>query len=208
MTVTEALKLRRSVHSYDTDRDVSDDQLRELLGTATLAPSSFNLNPWRFIVVRSEEGKRALYEASLNQKHILEAPVVLIVLGKIDAHEDVDLFVEDWIEKGYYPDDSHLRVVSGRFYGANPTIQRDEAIRSTSIMAGMMMLAATERGLGSSAIIGFKPPAVIEHFQIPENHMPVMLMTLGYEKTPPPERVMRLPLDRITMRERFDGESL
>ena len=43
------------------------------------------------------------------------------------------LFVQDWIDKGYYPDDKHLHGVSERFYGTNPTVQRDEAIRSTSI---------------------------------------------------------------------------
>ncbi len=204
MTVSEAITARRSVHSYDPDKHVSDEQLRELIEVSTLAPSSFNLNHWRFIVVRSEEGKAKLHDASLNQKHIKDASAVLIVLGKIDAHTDVDRFIPDWIEKGYYPDDKHLRVVSGKFYGLNPVVQRDEAIRSTSIMIGMMMLAAKERGLDTAAIIGFRPPEVIEAFEIPENYMPVMLLTVGYEKTPPPDRVKRLGYDDIVHTERFE----
>lgn len=206
MTVTEAIESRRSVHSYDPTRNVSDEQLRELIEVSVKAPSSFNLNHWRFIVVRSEEGKRKLHESSLNQKHILDASAVMIVLGKIDAHEDVDLFIDDWLEKGYYPDDKHLRVVSGKFYGLNPTVQRDEAIRSTSIMIGMMMLAARERGLDTAAIIGFRPPEIIDAFNIPENYMPVMLLTVGYELNKPPERVMRLGYDDIVHEERFDPE--
>jgi nitroreductase len=203
MTVSEAINARRSVHSYDPEKPVSDEQLRKLIEISTLAPSSFNLNQWRHIVVRSEEGKKKLHAASLDQKHILDASAVLIVLGKIDAHSDVDLFVEDWIAKGYYPDDRHLRIVSEKFYGMNPLVQRDEAIRSTSIMIGMMMLAAKEQGLDTAAIIGFRPDAIIEAFKIPENYMPVMLLTVGYEKTPPPERVKRLSYDEIVSEEVF-----
>lgn len=179
------------------------DQLRDLIEVSVKAPSSFNLNPWRFIIVRSEEGKKKLFDASLNQKHITDASAVLVVLGKIDAHLDVDRFIPDWIAKGYYPDDKHLHGVSERFYGPNPVVQRDEAIRSTSIMTGILMLAAVERGLSTAPIIGFRPKEIMEAFEIPENYMPVMMLTVGYEKDPMPERVMRLPFEDIAFEESF-----
>ncbi len=204
MDVSEAIRLRRSVHSYDAARRVDPELVREIVELATLAPSSFNLNHWRFVLVTSEEGRRALHEASLNQRHILEAPAVLILLGKMNAHEDVGRFTEDWVGKGYYPDDRHLRLVSENFYGKNALMQRDEAIRSPSIMAGMLMLAATERGLSTAPIIGFHAGKVLERFSIPENYVPVMLLTLGYEKQPMPQRVRRLGYDEIVMEERFD----
>ena len=128
---------------------------------------------------------------------------MLIVLGKIDAHKDASLFIADWIAKGYYPDDKHLRIVSEQFYGTNPTVQRDEAIRSTSIMIGMMMLAAVEMGLSTAAIIGFRPQEVIRDFAIPENYMPVMLLTVGHELKPMPTRVKRLGYHDIVFKEKF-----
>ena len=203
MTVTEAIQKRRSVHSYDTGRDVTAAQLRKLIDTAALAPSSFNLNQWRFIAVRAPERRQRLMEISLNQKHVGEAPVTLIVLGKIDAHTDVDRFADDWIAKGYYPDDRHLRFVSDEFYGKNPAIQRDEAIRSTSIMAGFFMLAAVETGLSTAAVIGFRPDELVQEFNIPDNYVPVMLLTVGYEKERMPERVKRLAFDEITFGDTF-----
>ncbi len=203
MTVTEAMRVRRSVHFYDPAKEVSEEELQKLIKLSTMAPSSFNLNHWRFIVVREREGKEKLFAASLKQKHILDASVVLIVLGKIDAHKDVALFIEDWITKGYYPDDKHLRIVSEQFYGTNPTVQRDEAIRSTSIMVGMMMLVAVEMGLSTAAIIGFRPQEVIRDFAIPENYMPVMLLTVGHELKPMPARVIRLRYQDIVFKEKF-----
>ncbi len=203
MTVQEAIERRRSVHSYDPSVTIQDNELRDLLQLATLAPSSFNLNHWRFISVTSREGKQKLFDLSLNQHHIRDASAVLIILGKINAHEDVGLFIEDWIEKGYYPDDSHLRRVSEGFYGTRPEMQRDEAIRSTSIMAGMLMLAAFERGWSTAPIIGFNGKRLMEELAIPDNYLPVMLMTIGKELVPPPPRVKRLGLDSVMMQERF-----
>ncbi|MDP8205646.1 MAG: nitroreductase family protein [Candidatus Electryonea clarkiae] len=203
MTVTEAIHTRRSVHSYDPSKKISDEELEKLITLSTLAPSSFNLNHWRFITVKSPEGKEKLHAASLNQKHLLDASAVLIVLGKIDAHEDIDLFTEDWISKGYYPDDTHLKVVAEKFYGTRPEIQRDEAIRSTSIMTGVMMLAAVEMGLSTAAVIGFHADKVMEDFHIPENYVPVMLLTVGYELNPMPERVKRLAVSDIAYDEDF-----
>jgi putative NAD(P)H nitroreductase len=203
MTVSEAMKARRSVHSYDPAKEVSNEQLEKLISLSTLAPSSFNLNHWRFIIIKDRANKEKLFASSLKQKHILDASATLIVLGKIDAHKDAAQFIPDWIAKGYYPDDKHLRIVSEQFYGTNPTVQRDEAIRSTSIMIGMMMLAATEMGLSTAAVIGFRPQEVVRDFAIPDNYMPVMLLTVGYELNPMPARVMRLGFKDIIYKEHF-----
>jgi nitroreductase len=71
-------------------------------------------------------------------------------------------------------------------------------------MAGILMLAAVERGLSTAPIIGFRPPEVISAFNIPDNFVPVMLMTIGYEKSPMPPRVTRLAFDDVAFDETFD----
>ncbi|MBD3165354.1 hypothetical protein GF324_02035, partial [bacterium] len=120
MDVRTAIEQRRSVHSYDPSRKLTDRQIADLVRLSTLAPSSFNLNHWRFVVVTSDEGKRKLHAASLNQRHLLDASAVLVILGKVNAHEDMPQFTQDWIKKGYYPDDEHLMKVSKGFYGSDP----------------------------------------------------------------------------------------
>ena len=66
-------------------------------------------------------------------------------------------------------------------YGDNPTLQRDEAIRSGSLLAMSLMLAAQEQGLVSCPMIGFDAAGVADTFELDANTIPVMLVTVGYE---------------------------
>src|SRR5438874_13005897 len=82
----EAVARRRTTREFDPVRPLSDDLLGRLLHLATLAPSGFNLQPWRFIVVRRARSRKRLKACGLHQPAIAEAPVVLIVLGYHHPH--------------------------------------------------------------------------------------------------------------------------
>jgi nitroreductase len=56
----ELIHRRASVEAFDTDRTLDDDDIRGLVADATRAPSSFNIQHWRFLAVRSEDGKDRL----------------------------------------------------------------------------------------------------------------------------------------------------
>ena len=75
MTVTslnnnykEIITSRRSVRVYDPSVKISREEMTEILEEATLAPSSVNLQPWRFLVVDSPEGKATLEELAPGTK--------------------------------------------------------------------------------------------------------------------------------------------
>ena len=76
MDVHDAIRRRRSVRVF-LPRDVSDDKLRHVVEAGLAAPSAKNKQPWRFIVVRDPEVKKALAKAAKNQHFIAQAPVVL-----------------------------------------------------------------------------------------------------------------------------------
>src|SRR5262245_36066528 len=82
----EAIVRRRATCGFDPDRPLSDDLLKRILHLATLAPSGFNLQPWRFIVLRNEWNRRRLRACAFNQPKVSEAPAVLIVLGYHHPH--------------------------------------------------------------------------------------------------------------------------
>ena len=54
-TYEQLVKERRSIRVYDPEVKISKQEMHELLEEATLAPSSLNLQPWRFLVIESEE---------------------------------------------------------------------------------------------------------------------------------------------------------
>ena len=81
MELIEALKGRRAINYFDPHRPVPRETLEELLRLASLAPSSFNLQPWKVIVVDEPEVKRRLRKCAMDQPKVEEAPVVLILVA-------------------------------------------------------------------------------------------------------------------------------
>ena len=75
--------------------------------------------------------------------------------------------------------DGWVGAVNG-MYGTNPVMQRDEAVRSASLAAMTLMLAAQEKGLVSCPMIGFDPAGVSAAFGLAATDVPVMLVTVGY----------------------------
>ena len=85
MTVTEAIKLRKSVRSFE-DRPVEEAELKTVLEAARLAPSASNRQEWRFVVVRDEKMRKQLAAAASDQTFVGEAPVVIACCAETDNH--------------------------------------------------------------------------------------------------------------------------
>ena len=77
MNVSEAIKLRRSVRSYQ-EKEVEKEKLNKVLEAARLAPSASNRQEWKFIVVKDKETKEKLAIAASDQTFIAEAPIILV----------------------------------------------------------------------------------------------------------------------------------
>jgi len=76
MDVRDAIKKRRSVRAYE-NKEIPDEILNQILESARLAPSAGNRQPWKFVVVKDANRRKALAKAANNQSFIAEAPVVI-----------------------------------------------------------------------------------------------------------------------------------
>jgi hypothetical protein len=85
-TLAELIKSRHSVKKYDPSVKISDAELKEMLELAHKAPSSWNLQHWRFLVITSEEGKKKLHQIANNQTQVLEASATVVILGDLEAN--------------------------------------------------------------------------------------------------------------------------
>ncbi|MHC4550431.1 MAG: nitroreductase family protein [Planctomycetota bacterium] len=201
----KAIRSRRSLKTFDPSHALDDATLREIFDLVTRAPSSFNLQHWRFVVVRDQERKDQLCAASFGQRHVAEGAAVVVVAAKLRAHEDAER------AQVHVPDDALraklVREIEG-YYAANPQFQRDEAIRSASLAAMTLMLVAESKGLGTCPMIGFNPKQVTEVAALPEGCFPVMLVVLG--KPGPGETfpTSRFALAEVVKLESFLGEGL
>jgi len=80
--LSELVRLRRATDSFAPE-PISDGDLEEILRAGLEAPSSYNLQPWRFVVVRDPQQRRKLRAAAMDQQKVEEAPVVIVACGDI-----------------------------------------------------------------------------------------------------------------------------
>ncbi len=204
MDVAQAILSRRSIKSFDPDHEIDDATLEDLFALVTRAPSSFNLQHWRFVVVRDPANKERLRTASYGQKHVGEASAVVVVAAKPDAHEDADRVQQHVPDAGQRAD--LVKLIQG-YYAGKPEFQRDEAIRSASLAAMTLMLVAQAKGLSTCPMIGFDPQKVTDVVGLEEGCFPVMLVVLG-KAAGEPFPTSRLPLGEVVKLENADGLGL
>ncbi|KTB82418.1 nitroreductase [Pseudomonas marginalis] len=180
--IAEVIKSRISANSYDTARQLTDAQIAELIDLATHAPSAFNLQNWRFVAVRSTEAKARLLPLAFGQQKVVDAAVTFIVCGTLNPQATLPASLKPTLDAGIIDQaiyDMWLGAAQG-MYAQNPQLQRDEAIRSGSLAAMTLMLAAKGQGLVSTPMIGFDQSAVAQAFGLSDTEIPVMLVTVGY----------------------------
>ncbi|NIM64068.1 MAG: nitroreductase family protein [Acidobacteria bacterium] len=193
----ELIRQRASVETFAT-RPIDDETIRALVEDASRAPSSFNIQHWRFVAVRKDEDRERLCRAAFGQEQVRAAPVSLIVLGDLEGLEKLPRINREAVDAGALPDGKAAawERLAGEIY-ADPQIARDEALRSASLASMTLMLAAEARGLASCALSGFDAEQVCKDFEIEPRFLPVMLIAVGHPAEVERRQQPRLAVDEI-----------
>jgi nitroreductase len=182
--VIKCILSRSSTKYYDPAATVSDDQIRELVRIGTTAPTSFHLQNWRFIAVRTPEAKARLRPIAWNQPATTEAAVTFVVVGQLAESSVIPERLAPVVEAGIMPAKvvRDWEIPARGLYQDFPQRQRDEAVRTATFGAAAMIYVARSWGLGSTPMIGFDPDAMHREFGLAEDEVPVMLLSVGPER--------------------------
>lgn len=206
METQEVFKKRRSVNFFNPKKDINEGLLRKIYDIAKLVPSSFNLQPWKIILVRDPQNKKKLRAAAFNQPKAEESSAMLIVLADKKGYEEISKIMDDFIEKGYFSDGEKAQHVgmANNLYG-NPLASRGFAMRNAGLFAMGFMLAAKDFGVDTHPMDGFDQDKVKESFNIPEQYEVAMLIAVGYhdEKKTLLPRLNRKGFDEVVVKEGF-----
>jgi len=209
MDVREAINKRRSIRKFKPD-PVSDELLLQLLESARLAPSGSNTQPWRFIVVKDAETRQKLQEASYNQRHVGQAPVVIACCADIKAFGEFPERIDELIAVGALPEKTReVFVPSLKKGGMSADIKWHlliAATGNTDIAIEHIALQAVELGLGTCWVRWFDDNKVKEILEIPKNIEIIALIPVGYPAENPPQRP-RFDLEKIVYYEKYGGSS-
>lgn len=176
------LATRSTTGRFDPTRRLPPGTVEKLVHLATRAPSAFNLQNWRFIAVESSSAKEQLQAAAYGQQQVFDAAVTFIICGELDAYRHLHDRLQPAVDQGQLPASLQRTwtEMAHTAHANHPRHQRDEALRSGSMAAMLLMLAANSQGLASGALGGFDPIAVSRTFQLSNQEFPVMLVTVGY----------------------------
>jgi nitroreductase len=185
-SLAQAIRDRRATPSFDGTPIPASD-LRQILDAGLHAPSGYNMQPWRFIVVQGEEQKRKLRAASYNQAKVEEASAVIVACGDRDGwRKDLDEMLRlgraGGMSEGYaaQAEDSVPEYLSG-FTEEQMTgwLNKMVMLAFTS-----MMLMAEVIGYDTAPMEGFEQQRVCETLKLPMSYWVVALLAVGHLKGP------------------------
>ena len=206
LNVPTAIRQRRSIKSFKSD-PIEPALLEQLVELTVAAPSSWNLQDWRIVLVQDEAQRAALSEAASGQQQIVQAPVTFVFAADAYAwKQDLSPIYEEAVERDAWTEGTveYLKSSIPEFQKALGEKNREYAVKDAMIAATHLVLAAESLGLSTCYMNGWneaKVKEVIGATDEPDLAIAV-LIPVGYQAE---TRLNpgRLPLSRNVYREQI-----
>ena len=177
LTVREAAESRRAIRKY-VQKEIPQEDLREILRQTRLAPSPDNFQPWRFVVVQDPDLRARIVPVALNQKQIASAQALIVLYADM---EDVLEHVDEMIHPGV--DDAGRAKARAAFierFSAQSVEERGQYAHGLAYIAlGFLLLAAESMEYRTSPMLGFKPEELKELLGLPKHVTIPALVAIG-----------------------------
>ncbi|MCL7751376.1 nitroreductase family protein [Guyparkeria hydrothermalis] len=199
MRVSEAIATRRAIKQFDPEHQLSEADQDRLIELAMQSPTAFNLQHWRFVVVRDPARRQAIREVAWDQAQVTDASMLVILTGRRDVWQNE-------AERVWRDAPAEVReMMAGAidaYYRDKPQVERDEVMRSCGIAGQSLMLAAREMGLDSCPMDGFDFEAVGRLINLPDDHLISFMVAIGKKANDVWPRPGQLSIDEVR---RVDG---
>jgi nitroreductase len=208
-TLSQAIQERRATPSFD-GAPIPAEDLRQILDAGLHAPSGYNLQPWRFVVVQSTEQKKKLRAASYNQGKVEEASAVIVACGDADGwRKDLDLVLEKGRKSGMPESYAVQAQASVPNYMSSFSNNQMQGWLNKQVMLAFthMLLMAEVMGYDTAPMEGFEQDKVHEVLRLPMSYWVVALLAIGHAKGPDKFDGGRFDIGHTVFGEEF-GKSL
>ncbi|RFU66880.1 nitroreductase family protein [Bacillus sp. V59.32b] len=198
-SLSNVIRERHSVRKYDPNHKIAREEIEEMLEEATLAPSSSNLQPWRFIVFQDEHAKKELRELANNQEQIETASAIIAVLGDTEMYKSVEKIYRANYEAGYMDEENMRRLIdstNSTYPHAPVETRKNIASFDAGLVAMQLMLIAKARGYDTVPMGGFDKERFAERFDVSDRYIPIVLIALG-KAAGPAFQSSRLPVEDV-----------
>lgn len=178
--LSEVIQQRRATPSFDGE-PIPDADLKKIIEAGLAAPSGYNLQPWRFIVVRTPEQRRRLRSAAFNQAKVEEASAVIVACAdkdgwRSDMEEMIRMGREGGMTENYA---AQARVSIPEYIGSHPNFTA-WLNRHVMIALTTMMWMAEALGYDTAPMEGYEADKVCEVLRLPLSYEVVALLGIGH----------------------------
>jgi nitroreductase len=183
-SLAQAIRERRSTPSFDGEPVPASD-LRQILDAGLHAPSGYNMQPWRFVVVQNPEQRRRLRAASYNQAKVEEASAVIVACGdrdgwRKDLEEMLRLGRAAGMPESYAA--QAAATVPGYLSGFSEEEMKGWLNKQVTIATTSMMWMAEVLGYDTAPLEGFEQKKICETLRLPMSYWVVSLLAIGHLK--------------------------
>lgn len=198
--LAKIMKERKSVRKFDTNVTISQQEITEMLTLATEAPSSSNLQPWRFLVIQDQETKKKVRHLAFNQEQVETASAIFAVIGDTEMYHNIDKIYRANFEAGYIDEVNLGRMTDNAkalYPNAPKEVRKNIATFDGGLISMQLMLIAKAKGYDTVCMGGFDKKHFAEAFDLSDRYEPLVLIALG-KPAAPAYGSTRLPLEEIT----------
>ena len=201
MNTMDAIYKRRAIKQFDSQHKLLPEEEARLLEAAIQAPTSFNIQHWRFVVLRDPELRQKIRtEFGNDQAQMTDASLLILMTADTkawqknperywkNAPEEVAELLVNWM---------------GPFHEGREWLQRDEAQRSIGMAMQTLMLAAQDMGYDSCPMIGFDIEKVAELINLPDDHVMGAMVAIGKGTKDPWPKPGQLSLSELVIENTF-----
>lgn len=200
MQVSDAIETRRAIKQFDPDHTLSSAEQDRLIELAMKSPTAFNLQHWRFVVVRDPAQRQAIREVAWDQAQVTDASMLVILCGRRDVWQTE----AERVWRGAPAEvQEMMHGAIDAYYRDQPQVERDEIMRSCGIAGQTLMLAAREMGLDSCPMDGFDFDAVGRLIGLPDDHVISFMVAIGKKAADVWPRPGQLAIDDVRLIDRF-----
>jgi nitroreductase len=201
MDTFDAIYQRRAIKHFDPEHQLTNEEESRILEAAIQAPTSFNIQHWRFVIVRDPDlRKKIRTEFGNDQAQMTDASLLIIMTADIMAWSK---------EPGRYWQNAPQEVCDllvnwmGPFHDGREWLQRDEAQRSIGLAMQTIMLSAKAMGYDSCPMIGFDIEKVAELINLPDDHVMGPMVAIGKKIKDSWPKPGQLPLKQLVFENSF-----
>ncbi|QFG00421.1 nitroreductase family protein [Psychrobacillus glaciei] len=198
-SLSEIIHERKSVRKFDPSFEISREEITAMLSEATLAPSSSNLQPWRFMIIQDQDTKKKVREYSFNQAQLETASAIIAVIGDTEMYHNIDEIYNANLEAGYIDKvNVELQIQNAKTSYPNAPVEArlNIAAFDAGLVSMQLMLIAKAKGYDTVPMGGFDKKQFAEAFELESRYVPLVLIALG-KAAAPAYGSTRLPIEKI-----------